>query len=471
MGFFGNWTEASMFDVGTYQEYEAGDETRIPYLGKEDANALLITYANEPNAKYYFGGNPLVADPTYMPERDAINSSDIISGVKFTAIRNASASKFEIVNETTGELLAQAFPGAVASAYYYVNGQTWKNTGYTLNASGNLSAASEGDVVSIGLTLAPEYYVDAEGNVNWDALAEGATLGGTAVIDNTAPVIEDVSLSLMGKGLRVTASDANYVAAVVLYNKAGTEVLAYAGAKQDIAAGESAEYLLDMSNVTGTKFLLQVVDYAMNTATFAVEMSGGDADTMPAMIGFNLNTNKWVSYDTTTTSSELEVYASSQQTFYAATVVDHMVLAADDQGNLYVMPEKDMTDVTLIASTGTLLADMAYNKADDTIYAVDGYGQLVTVDRLTAETQVVGEIGVATIADDDKTAAEKFLAALDALTTELDAPTLASAGVDKDEFFGRIDKMAHDAMVSGSPQNTMREMTEDDVKELYKQLW
>ncbi len=85
--------------------------------------------------------------------------------------------------------------------------------------------------------------------------------------------------------------------------------------------------------------------------------------------------------------------------------------------------------------------------------------------------QLGREIGVATIADDDKTAAEKFLDALDALTTELEAPTLVDGGVDKDEFFGLIDKMAHDAMVSGSPQNTMRDMTEDDVKELYKQLW
>ena len=85
--------------------------------------------------------------------------------------------------------------------------------------------------------------------------------------------------------------------------------------------------------------------------------------------------------------------------------------------------------------------------------------------------QLGREIGVATTADDDKTAAEKFLDALDALTTELQAPTLVDAGVDKDEFFGLIDKMAHDAMVSGSPQNTMRDMTEEDVKELYKQLW
>ena len=395
LGFFGNWTEASMFDVGTYEEYATGDETRTPYLNKTDANSLLITYASEPGSKYYFGGNPLVADDTYMPERNAINSADTISGVKFTAIRNASASKFAIVNEITGETLAQAFPGAVSSAYYYVNGATWKNTGYTLNAQGNLAGANEGDIVSIGLTLAPEYYVDAEGNVAWDALAEGATLGTTAVIDNTAPVLEDVSINLLSKSISVVAHDNNYIAAVALYNKAGTEVLAFTGAKQDIAAGETATYTLSTENATGTKFMLQVYDYAMNTTTYMIELSGGD-DEMPAMIGFNLGTYKWVSFDTTTTSSQLGNYATSSQVFYAATIVDHMVLACDENGDLYVMPEKDMADVTLIANTGTLLTDMAYNKADDTIYAVDQYGQLVTVDRLTADVEVIGTIGVTT---------------------------------------------------------------------------
>ena len=393
LGFFGNWSEASMFDVGTYQEYAAGDETRTPYLGKEDANALLITYANEPNAKYYFGGNPLVADPTYMPERDAINASDIISGVKFTAIRNASASKFEIVNETTGELLAQAFPGAVASAYYYVNGQTWKNTGYTLNASGNLSAASEGDVVSIGLTLAPEYYVDAEGNVNWDALAEGATLGGTAVIDNTAPTILDISLSLMTKALTVTVTDNQYVAGIALYNKAGTEVLAYYGSGDATEPMAVTDYLFSLENANGTKFLVQVFDYAMNTTTYMIETGASEEQELPGMIAFDLAENYWTTFDTEFRGGS---YASSSQSYYAATIVDHMVLAASEDGTLYIMPETDLTDVTCIASTGTILLDMAYNAVDDTVYAVDLYGQLVCVDRLTAEVEVIGEIGVAT---------------------------------------------------------------------------
>lgn len=85
--------------------------------------------------------------------------------------------------------------------------------------------------------------------------------------------------------------------------------------------------------------------------------------------------------------------------------------------------------------------------------------------------QLGREIGVASAQDDDQTAAEKFLNALDALTADLQAPTLASAGVSKEEFLSYIDKMAHDAMASGSPQNTMRDMTEADIKKLYMQLW
>ncbi|QBE99960.1 NAD-dependent methanol dehydrogenase [Blautia producta] len=80
-------------------------------------------------------------------------------------------------------------------------------------------------------------------------------------------------------------------------------------------------------------------------------------------------------------------------------------------------------------------------------------------------------VGVAADTDSDKEASEKFLAAVEAITKELETPTLAEFGIDKEEFFKVIDKMAFDAMDSGSPQNTMREVTEDDVKQIYRKLW
>ncbi len=81
------------------------------------------------------------------------------------------------------------------------------------------------------------------------------------------------------------------------------------------------------------------------------------------------------------------------------------------------------------------------------------------------------EIGVATGEDNSRQAAEKFLGAVLDLTRELQIPTLEQYGIDKDKFFKMIDKMAADAMDSGSPSNTIRDVTKDDIVEIYKKLW
>lgn len=80
-------------------------------------------------------------------------------------------------------------------------------------------------------------------------------------------------------------------------------------------------------------------------------------------------------------------------------------------------------------------------------------------------------IGAATEEDSDEIAAAKFLDAVEALTKKLEIPTLEGYGIDKEEFFQVIDKMAGDAMDSGSPSNTAREVTKEDVIEIYKKLW
>lgn len=80
-------------------------------------------------------------------------------------------------------------------------------------------------------------------------------------------------------------------------------------------------------------------------------------------------------------------------------------------------------------------------------------------------------IGAAQASDPDRAAAEKFLSALTALTQELETPTPEQYGIGREEFFTVIPKMARDAMDSGSPQNTLRDMSQAQVEELYRQLW
>lgn len=96
-------------------------------------------------------------------------------------------------------------------------------------------------------------------------------------------------------------------------------------------------------------------------------------------------------------------------------------------------------------------------------YALPGaYDRFAELGRIT---------GVAISEDSDKEASEKFLAAITRLTEELETPSLEQSGIEKKAFFEAIEKMAHDAMESGSPQNTRRTITQADIEELYKELW
>ena len=73
--------------------------------------------------------------------------------------------------------------------------------------------------------------------------------------------------------------------------------------------------------------------------------------------------------------------------------------------------------------------------------------------------------------DNDETAAAKFLEAIENICKVCEIPTLEEYGIDKEKFFASIDKMSDDALASGSPGNTRKEVTKDDVVAIYKGLW
>lgn len=81
------------------------------------------------------------------------------------------------------------------------------------------------------------------------------------------------------------------------------------------------------------------------------------------------------------------------------------------------------------------------------------------------------EIKVADEITGNEEASHAFLTAVIDLCRELDIPTLSQYGIDQDEFFSVIEKMAMDAMASGSPLNTRKEMDQEDVMEIYRRLF
>ena len=71
----------------------------------------------------------------------------------------------------------------------------------------------------------------------------------------------------------------------------------------------------------------------------------------------------------------------------------------------------------------------------------------------------------------DGEAAGALLRAIRGLLVELEVPTLAEFGVAREDYFGAIDKMVDDAVQSGSPANTMRDVCPDDLRMLYAKAY
>jgi len=71
----------------------------------------------------------------------------------------------------------------------------------------------------------------------------------------------------------------------------------------------------------------------------------------------------------------------------------------------------------------------------------------------------------------DKEAAEAFLEKLTMICKICEIPTLKDYGINKEDFDVVVDKMAQDAMNSGSPSNTIKDVTKQDLLTIYNKLW
>jgi alcohol dehydrogenase class IV len=80
-------------------------------------------------------------------------------------------------------------------------------------------------------------------------------------------------------------------------------------------------------------------------------------------------------------------------------------------------------------------------------------------------------VGVSPEGADDDTASRALIAAFARLTEALDVPTLSGYGIPEADFRAAIPQMAREAFESGSPGNTLRDVTEEDIVRLYETLY
>ncbi|MFE7117373.1 iron-containing alcohol dehydrogenase [Streptomyces sp. NPDC057654] len=80
-------------------------------------------------------------------------------------------------------------------------------------------------------------------------------------------------------------------------------------------------------------------------------------------------------------------------------------------------------------------------------------------------------LGAATGEDGDASAAARLVQALRDLCTDLEVPTPASYGIDKDEWFRLTPLMAEQALASGSPANNPKAPTAEEIQRLYAEIY
>jgi len=85
--------------------------------------------------------------------------------------------------------------------------------------------------------------------------------------------------------------------------------------------------------------------------------------------------------------------------------------------------------------------------------------------------QLSKAIGVYRVGMTREEGADAFVTATIALLRALKIKTPIDYGVTKEDFFRQIPKMAEDAMASGSPLNTRRTPSKEDIQELYAKFW
>lgn len=421
LAFYGNWSDASMFDKGSFVENVLMEPERLPYLYHTVGaynNFLTVIYEN--GGEYYYGGNPVLPDREYFPERNAFNNnSSVLERVFYSLIRNSDDTSVIITDAQTGEVYARYNYGEQYPAYYYVQAGTWE----AAQRFGRISWAGtdgegnplpEGTRVHVSLLAVPSYYRNEEGSYDYEALGKGAYFTTPVIIDNTAPEVQDIRLSVMdGKTLQVVAQDNQYVAGVQVCNAAGNTVLA-TGNPNQTESGAQVVTEVDMSQVYGQEFLVRVYDYAFNATSYRVQLNMGEMERPYfTVIGyFKPQSNGAIGYlgfDSDGTGSILEYSllgaCPEKAAPRAAEYVKGYVFEITADNELYVGRDSDLTSFQYLRKLDydnewliQEFSDLAYNYADGKLYSVflsaltgveTPTAYLCTIDLFSGEMQVV----------------------------------------------------------------------------------
>ncbi len=403
-GFYGNWSDPSMFEKNSYTGKLYGDTTK-PYSGAVNTNNLIIRRSGE-TTNTYVTGNPYLVEASYPAHRVAVNSADKIYQYSATLIRNAAAVLAFITDEQGNVLYEGPVSTQNFGAYYASSAATpmWLRTtaNYILDKRVSTLGVKEGDSITVNYVAVPEYYeagalMTAENVKELYAsgkLGSGAVMRTTLTVDDTAPEISSIVKDERGN-LIVTASDNQYVASVQVRHKKTSKVYAQALPEQT-EAGETSTTTLNLEGANvGLTCLVVVADYAGNETSYLVDYGGAPENYTGNIYGFtscNYVGGKGprcvqfdpdsVYYYTISEFGGMESLDAMPCEVLAAEYVNGYVYIVGADGWIYLAEQGEWADCQRVGNIGTSagITDLAYNRQNKTLYAIGSRGIFYTVD-------------------------------------------------------------------------------------------
>ncbi len=402
LGYYGNWTDPSMFENNSYLDY-AYDTLGRPSHVNDSATNILSWAPVGYNAGLYYSGNIYGSpdgfnDSRYLEERNAIASNGTsqweLYAVYPTLLRNAADYKVTISDSDTGEVYYfNDFEGDMdylLASFYYTNNAQWYNattdnpvdlTGWDMTDA-NGEPLAEGTRFTIEVAAAPDYYLQEDGTVDWSQVGEGAYLYYSFTVDNTKPELLPEGLKLDGDTLTYTVQDNRHIAAVILLTGDAADLVSYSFPDMDAEdAGKAVTGKLDLTGYReqyGNKAAIAVCDYAGNESYYAINL-GGEGASYGSLVGFRYDeegySGSWVAFSEGVSKNESALFGSDVN-IVAAEYVSGLVYAQDDSGNLYGIRYSDMLkneidlEKTFITKLTNTYQDFAYNYRDGKLYGL-----------------------------------------------------------------------------------------------------
>ncbi len=428
LAFYGDWTEAPIFDL-TYFETNADeldasldpeDKTMADAFATIPIGGLYSDYVSYLGS-YYFMQNPSATQIAADPEHIALsNQTDSVNALRFVwagLLRNAAQIDITITDDATGEVVYQRvesdirksygdggsiYPSNIEVEFSAIENNLKNNTKYTVTMTASLDYGDGGLETNKNNTVTFPLYVDFEAPsiTNCDFYTEYDNSAKETryfvrmyVYDNHYSMGAQVGyVGADGEGGYVLESFDQYLTAIYSSFNSTTEVVY-----------EITDYIDEIRANSSTRncITVAVYDYALNYATYEIDLPDDFIDITFAEEELVLSPNQVMDlnalvYPEGEWSSLLEYYCTSPASGEVARVVNSKLVAVAPGNCVIIARDPETKKQATVKLTVLAEGDEGYVRYDKPVldtFELIGY----TVDKayyfLSTEDREIGATG------------------------------------------------------------------------------